>query len=212
MCLLGNCISYFYFQPQAVSESFECFSVGQKVATTNETTMYYTPKTCCRGLKFKVFTNIDNLGLVIKCVTRWPTLHIYTLPFLSDQACHLELLPYHVSCQLCVRCIECVPLYTFYRAKWAAHYGKTTVQSETIPSNFIFTCDFFKFSPSNIDVCVSVLFIITAIIRSVYKSYSNDFCKVLFVIFIIEGCAIPTMSNNNSNRDLGDCPETVLTS
>ncbi|KAL4232867.1 hypothetical protein ACF0H5_007554 [Mactra antiquata] len=56
--------------PQAVSESFACFSVGQKVASTNETSINRAPKTCCRGLKFKVFTNTDDLGLVIKCVSR----------------------------------------------------------------------------------------------------------------------------------------------
>lgn len=48
----------------------KCYSLGQEVATTNDTRMYYELRTCCRGLKFKVFTYTDDVALVIKCVTR----------------------------------------------------------------------------------------------------------------------------------------------
>lgn len=47
-----------------------CYSLDQEVASTNETTMDYKLRTCCNGLKFKVFTHLNDVALVIKCVHR----------------------------------------------------------------------------------------------------------------------------------------------
>ncbi|XP_060573075.1 uncharacterized protein LOC132730996 [Ruditapes philippinarum] len=60
----------FCFRCVAQTTPVGCYSLGQEVASTNDTTMDYKLRTCCSGLKFKVFTYLNDVAMTIKCVHR----------------------------------------------------------------------------------------------------------------------------------------------